>query len=71
MRLFSILLSKKRSSVNMESCRNRFAITDSEADNVLGGFREYKPSIYTKNESKLKLKAKELFFNINNPKHNS
>lgn len=68
MKKLSIFKSSKKKLKCIDTCKNSFVITDNEADEILGGFREYKPSIYTQNQSIFQLKIKDLLANLINNK---
>ncbi|SEM90423.1 hypothetical protein SAMN05421856_10895 [Chryseobacterium taichungense] len=66
-KLFQKLRITKAKSKNIDSCKQKLDIQDqAESDSFFGGFREYKPPIYTQNHiENTELKIKNLFSDTN------
>ena len=62
-KLFQKLKISKAKNKNIDSCKQKLDIQDqAESDSFFGGFREYKPPIYTQNHiENIELKIKNLF----------
>jgi len=65
MKIFKLFKLKRKKAVKIDHHTNDFGISEKEADELLGGFKEYQPSIYTQNQNSLQLSTKDLFVNSN------
>lgn len=66
-KLFQKLKISKAKTKNIDNCKQKLDIQDqAESDSFFGGFREYKPPIYTQNHiGNIELKIKNLFSDSN------
>ncbi len=66
-KLFQKLRITKTKNRNIDSCKQKLDIQDQvQSDSFFGGFREYKPPIYTQDHTQnTELKIKNLFSDSN------